>query len=222
MLAFGEQLCSTAEAHHLNHLVGCDIGEGLDFREEAAAADVELLGQEVDRQRRIGHVLDDDMVHLREEFVVEVVVCQRLDGLGRLLGEAAHELATSLDEVAQAGIEILHGERLLDECVGTHLHALGLGVVVGLGGKHDEWDVAGVAIGTQTATELCTVHLRHHPVADDERHGILAELLQRLDAVDGGEHGVVLCKVAGKEGEQVGIVFDDEDGRRRPTPLPLP
>ena len=203
------------EAHHLNHFVWSDVSQGFNFREEAAATDVELLGQEVDRKIGIAQVLLDDLIHAHEEFVVDAIASQRFDAFLGVFGEASHQVAATFDEIADTGVEILHGEWFLDEDIGTEFHALRLRLVVGLGGEHDERDMAGVAVGAHPLAELRTIHLRHHPVADNQRYRTGAQHRESLVAIGRREHRVVAGEMAGEERQHVGIVLDDEHRRRR-------
>ena len=104
----------------------------------------------------------------------------------------------------------MHGEGFLDVGVGTHVHALHLRVVVGLGGEHDKGYVAGERVAAHSAAQLGTVHAGHHPVGDDDIDLVLRQDVECFDAVASGEHLVFLAEVLGEEAHHVVGVVDDE------------
>ena len=203
-----------AQAHHLYHLVGRDIGQQLEFGKKARTADVHALGNEAHRQLGIVDVVFYQPVHTREK----IVVYRRLRYLGYRLGgrvgELLHEQPPHVEHVADARLKIFHGERLLDVSVGSTLHALGLAVVIGLGREHDERNVTRVAVGPHPPAKLSAVHHGHHPVAHDERHGVLLESLQSFSPVFGRHHPVARAEISSQKAAHVGIVFHDEHSGR--------
>ena len=75
----------TFQSHHLDHLVGCEVGQCLDLRKETAATDIKLFGKEIDVQLRIGEIFFYQLVHTLQEFIVSRILCNlsdRLEWLG--------------------------------------------------------------------------------------------------------------------------------------------
>src|SRR5262245_26302858 len=64
---------------------------------------------------------------------------------------------------------------------GLHVRALAAG------GDHDDWDAAGALAAAQLAQGLEARHARHHDVHEDEVGPLALRLLDRLEAVAGGD-----------------------------------
>ena len=206
-----QQLGGPLQAHQLYHLVGCHVGQRLNLGKQSAARDGQLLGQEVDVQVRVGKVLLYDVVHALQEVVVGLVTCYLRQRLQRFAGKGFEQSAAHLQRVADNALQILDGEGLFHVSVGTDVHALHLRVVVGLGGEHDERYVAGSCILADAAAQLGTVHARHHPVADDEAHLVVSQLVESFQSVVGRNHGVLLLEVPGQIVEHVLVVVDEKE-----------
>ena len=72
--------------------------------------------------------------------------------------------------------------------------------------------MTGLRVKAHPATELCSVHPWHHPVADDDVHLMLGEPFQSLDAVAGRDDLIFVMEVIAEEGNHIFRVVDDEHG----------
>ncbi len=139
----------------------------------------------------------------------------------QLQGEVRPELqALARHPVAEAAQHPLDPRPQLAVVVGLGdvvlrdlLEDLGLGVGGVDGGEDDDRQVGA---SLDLARERQTVHAGHEHVDDEQVRPRLGKAAERLVAIAGGLHLVAVgAQLLGEEHEQVGIVIDDEDPRRR-------
>ena len=108
----------------------------------------------------------------------------------------------------------LDAERLGHVVVGPHREADDLVGLLGLGGQHEDRDVARALAGAQLAADFQAAHARQHQVEDDEVGQQRLGLAQAFLAVVGDDGLVALAlEVVGQHLGQGAFVFDDQDAR---------
>ena len=173
-----------------------------------------MFGKETNIQVGVREILLYHLVHAREELIIGRVLGNLCQWFQRLGGEPLHQPAAHQQHIADACFQVLYGERLLDIGVGPHVHALHLGVVVGLRREHHKGDMAGKRVAAYMAAELGTIHPRHHPVADDDAHLLFREYVERLQSVARRHHLVFVAEIVGEEFHHViGVVYDEHRGQ---------
>ena len=135
-----------------------------------------------------------------------------LDAEVGLAGELAAYALAVLDDVVDAQLEGGQLERLGDVGIGTGLEAGGLVFFAGLGGEHDNGQLAVVGRLFDGACELYAVDEGHHDVGDDDVEVAVVDDVEGLLSVAGGIDGVAVGEVVAHEGEQFAVVLDDEHG----------
>src|SRR5512133_1148747 len=123
-------------------------------------------------------------------------------------------VADPLDHVEQGQ----GGERLGEVVVGAGGQPLVAVAFLGLGGEHDDHDVAGVGVGLELAADLQAVQPRHHDVEQDQPGGLAPGHLQGLDPV-GRLQDLVVVALQGDvhQGPHGRLVVGDQQLHR---PLP--
>ena len=111
-----------------------------------------------------------------------------------------------------AELQDVQVERFCDIVVGTVFQTCDNIVFGRFGGKHDYRDMGVVDVGLDTVTKFQTVHLGHHNITDDNVHLVAVQHLERLDAIAGSEHMILVVETALEEHAEVLVVFNNEDG----------
>src|SRR5690606_27173105 len=161
------------------------------------------------------------LLRLREEErAVARLLRHRLgqEAVGEVPPDAGAELGlvdlAPLDDLLDAGEDVLDVERLRDVVVDAVGEALGAGGVVGLGREEDEGDGGGALVAAQRGQQREPVHPRHHDVRDDEVGDLLLDEGEGLLPVLGRAHDVALPDPVLEEAPERRVVLDDEDGVR--------
>ena len=126
---------------------------------------------------------------------------------------ARHLVAEPAEDAVDPGPQLRVVVRLGDVVLGDLLEQVGLGVA---GVDRREDDDRQVGPGLDLAGEGQAVHPRHHHVDDEEVRPAGPEPAEGLVAVAGGLDLVaVRAELVREDDEQVRVVVDDEDPRRR-------
>src|SRR5215510_7738563 len=115
--------------------------------------------------------------------------------------------------------DLLQELRLLVRLAEERVHAElgGARAMLGRGARRndDDRDVHGARIAAHVAREVKAVHARHLDVDQHDRRQLALELLQRIDAVLGGQHAVALAleQAAGDLAHGKGVVHHHDERR---------
>src|SRR5207253_8016535 len=116
------------------------------------------------------------------------------------------------DERADAREEGDVVDRLRQEVVGAGLEAAQPVGDIGQRRHHDDGNVGGLRVGLQPATDLETVHLRHHDVEQDEIGQLGGGDRQRARPVRAGQDIEILARELRLEQLDVYLdIIDDQD-----------
>ena len=115
-----------------------------------------------------------------------------------------------LKDVADTGFQILYGERLLNICVGPHIHAFHLRVIIRLRRQHYKRYMTGEGIMPNLPAKLSSIHTRHHPVGDNDANLVFVEQVECLDTVAGSDNLIFVMEVTAEEANHILGVIDNE------------
>ncbi len=101
-------------------------------------------------------------------------------------------------------------DRLGHKIVGAGLKPPDEVIHIGEGCHHDDRDVRRRRIGLDATADLKTVELRHHHVQQDDVGLFGRDLCQRLKAVEGGAHDVMLGREHDDQQLDVHLVIIDD------------
>ena len=127
--------------------------------------------------------------------------------------ELALQQPAHLYQMIHTRLQILHREWLFDKDVGSAVHTFCLAGIIGLCREHDEWQMTGLRIRSNTTAELRTIHFRHHPVAHYQRYITFVQNAQRLLAVFCRQHPIRLGEMCLHEVSHVLVIIHDQHRR---------
>ena len=214
-VVFGQHLRGHDEPFGADIVVGRGVEQSLDLAVERRFAQTEGFGELFVREVGVADVGQDDRVEPREELLVAVrqVVEVRREGHGLVLEGVLHG-APLVEDVPDAGLEILHAERLFDVEARAALHAHDFRPRRGERREEDHRDVRGLEIPADTLAEFQSAHAVQGDVREDEVRLLLAEQFQRPFGGRGGEYAVFALQLASQVGREIGVVFHDEQRRK--------
>src|SRR5579884_812114 len=149
-------------------------------------------------------------------YVHDEVAGADLAGLGARL-----ELPAAADEGAQAGEQLLEGERLGEVVVGAGVEAGDL--VLGGVERGEQEDGCGDALATQRAADADAVAAREEDVEHDDVEAVVVGPHERVGGVAVAQHlhlVPLVLKVALVAARQARLVFDQEDAHTPPAFIP--
>jgi hypothetical protein len=113
---------------------------------------------------------------------------------------------------ADSAEQLIEVHRLLEKFV--RVEPLGALTAIVRGGHADDGHIGHCRIGELLPAKLVAAHHRHHQIEEDHRRTGKLQRLEGLGAVARGQHlEAFRLQEHGEHFAQVGVIFDDEDGR---------
>ena len=96
--------------------------------------------------------------------------------------------------------------------VGTRLKTLNLILITTLGSEQNDWYEVSIGVSLDLGTELMTIHLRHHDIANYKVGHSAESLTQSFTTIDAGMNIIVVLEFMLKVGTYLVVILGNDNG----------